>query len=67
MIRSARATPRAKLKHGVCRLTRYWTLTPHDHVLVMAKRRANRLGFAICRCFFAIEGGFLEPSLRLIA
>jgi hypothetical protein len=45
-----------ELKHGVCRLTRYWTLTPDDPVLVMAKRRANRLGFAILLVFFRDRG-----------
>jgi hypothetical protein len=36
----------------------YWTLTPDDHALVMAKSRANRLGFAILLVFFRDRGRF---------
>jgi hypothetical protein len=36
-------------------------------VLVMAKSRRTGLASRSCRCFLAIEVGFLGPSLRLIA
>jgi hypothetical protein len=35
-----------------------WTLTPADHVLVAAKSRANRLGFAVLLLFFREYGRF---------
>ncbi|MFO0949702.1 MAG: Tn3 family transposase [Isosphaeraceae bacterium] len=35
-----------------------WTLTPADHVLVAAKTRANRLGFAVLLLFFREYGRF---------
>ena len=35
-----------------------WALAPDDHALVMNKRRANRLGFAILLAFFRDRGRF---------
>ncbi len=35
-----------------------WTLTPADHVLIAAKSRANRLGFAVLLLFFREYGRF---------
>ena len=35
-----------------------WTLTPADHVLIAAKSRANRLGFAVLLLFFREHGRF---------
>ena len=35
-----------------------WTLTPADQVLVMAKSRANRLGFALLLLFYRVQGRF---------
>ena len=35
-----------------------WALTPADHVLVAAKSRANRLGFAVLLLFFRERGRF---------
>ena len=40
-----------------------WTLTPADLTLVMAKGRANRLGFAVLLLFFREHGRF--PGGRL--
>lgn len=34
------------------------TLTPADHAFVMAKNRANRLGFAVLLAFFQARGRF---------
>lgn len=39
-------------------LSERWTLTPADHLLVAAKSRANRLGFAILLLFFREHGRF---------
>lgn len=36
----------------------HWTLTPADHAFVMAKNRANRLGFAVLLAFFQNRGRF---------
>ena len=35
-----------------------WTLTPADLTLVMAKGRANRLGFAVLLLFYRAHGRF---------
>lgn len=35
-----------------------WILIPRDHDLVMTKRRASRLGFAILLAFFRDRGRF---------
>ena len=35
-----------------------WTLTPADQTLVMAKSRANRLGFAVLLLFYRAHGRF---------
>jgi TnpA family transposase len=35
-----------------------WTLTPADHILIAAKSRANRLGFAVLLLFFREHGRF---------
>ena len=46
-----------------------WTLTPDDHVVVMTKSRANRLGFALLLLFYRTQGRFpntpkeIEPSI----
>jgi hypothetical protein len=39
-------------------LSERWTLTPADHLLVAAKSRANRLGFAVLLLFFREHGRF---------
>ncbi|MBV8317524.1 MAG: DUF4158 domain-containing protein, partial [Planctomycetaceae bacterium] len=39
-------------------LSERWTLTPDDHVLIAAKSRANRLGFAVLLLFFREHGRF---------
>jgi hypothetical protein len=39
-------------------ITERWTLTPADQMLVMAKSRANRLGFAVLLLFYRACGRF---------
>jgi hypothetical protein len=38
-------------------LSERWTLTPDDHVLIAAKSRTNRLGFAVLLLFLGSRLG----------
>ncbi len=42
-----------------------WILTPEDQVLVLAKSRANRLGFALLLLFYRTQGRFPNTSAEI--
>lgn len=46
-------------------LSERWTLTPADHVLIAAKRRANQLGFAVLLLLFREHGRFPVGSSEI--
>jgi hypothetical protein len=46
-------------------LSERWTLTPDDHVLIAAKSRTNRLGFAVLLLFFREHGRFPTDGLEI--